>query len=88
LRLSRSPRHLPRVRKSHEVAVEWHFEAAGTRPARWGEAELAVGPQAEVFVRERVGDLAQELKPVEDEGQAVADETRRDLNLKMEVWGG
>ena len=84
----RSPRHLPRVRESHEVAVERHLEAASARPARWGEAKLAIGPQAEVLIRERVGDLTQELKPVKDERQAVGDEARRDLHLEMEVWGG
>src|SRR5215211_3044538 len=54
----------------------------------WGKGQLSVGPQAEVLVRERFGDLAQESEAVEYERQAVAEETSRDLDLEMEVWRG
>lgn len=36
--------------ESHDVAVEWHLEVSCTCWAGWGEAELAVGPEAEVCV--------------------------------------
>ena len=44
--------------KSHDVEVQRHLEAACTRRAGWGEGELPVGPQAEVLIRDRLGDLA------------------------------
>jgi hypothetical protein len=44
--------------KSNDVEVQRHLEAACTRWAGWGEGELTVGPQAEVLIRDRLGDLA------------------------------
>ena len=62
-----------------------HLAAARARLGARGEGQLSVGPQPEVPVPERVGDLAQELEAVEDEREAVADEAARDLDLLVEV---
>src|SRR5205823_5442142 len=77
-----------RVRKSQDIVIQRHLAAARTRPRARGKSQLSVGPQTEVPVPERVGDLAQELEAVEDEGQAVADETAPDLDLHVEMWRG
>jgi hypothetical protein len=53
-----SPRGHLELGKSHDVEVQRHLEAACTRRAGWGEGELPVRPQAEVFIRDRLGDLA------------------------------
>src|SRR3954470_6403561 len=68
--LLRPPRGRPRVRKSHDILRKRHLVAAWTRPTGRGKGQLSVGPQAEVRVRERLGDLAQESEAVEDERQA------------------
>jgi len=75
-------------RKSHDILRKRHLVAAWTRPTGRGKGQLSVGSQAEVRVRERLGDLAQESEAVEDERQAVAEEAARDLDLEVEVWRG
>ena len=59
----------PRLRELNDVAVKRHLEAAYTRMVGWGEAELAVGPQTEVCVREMLGDLAEKLEAIETKGR-------------------
>jgi hypothetical protein len=57
---------LPHI-ESHDDAVGRHLEAACTRWTGWGEAEVAVGPDAEVCVREQLDDLAEKLEALEHE---------------------
>ena len=75
-------------RKSQDIVIQRHLAAARTRPRGRGKGQLSVGPQTQVPVPERVGDLAQELEAVEDERQAVAEEKAPDLDLHVEVWRG
>src|SRR5213079_3082869 len=74
--------------KPHDIFRQRHLEAACTRAMGRGKGQLSVGPQAEVLVRERLGDLTQELEAVENERQAVTEEAALDLDLEVDVWRG
>src|SRR4051794_41898888 len=75
-------------RKSHDILRKRHLVAAWTRPTGRGKGQLSVGTQAEVRVRERLGDLAQESEAVEDERQPVTEEAAGDLDLGGGGGGG
>ena len=85
---SADPSPLPRLGKSHHVSVERHLEAACARcPAR-AKRSGPFGLRPRFASEKGLGDLTEELEAIEDQRQAVADKTRRDLDLQVEVWGG
>src|SRR4051812_26488412 len=74
---SRPPHDRLLVRKPHDIEIERHLASARTRPMGWVKGQLPIRPQAEVLVRDGLGDLAEDSEAIEYERQAVAEEAAR-----------